>query len=217
MKNKELAKIFSRIADALELKGANVFRIVAYRKAARVLEELVEDIEILNKQSRLAELPGIGKAIAEKINEYLSTGKMKKYNEVTKGIPNTLLDMLDIQNLGPKTLALANKMLAVKNLKDLKKVIKNGSLAKLPQMGEKKVENIKKGLDLYERAHERLSIAVAQNVAQEIIEYLKKSTKIKDISSAGSLRRWKETIGDIDILTTGKNGAEIIKIFTKFP
>jgi len=216
-KNKELAKIFSRIADALELKGANVFRIVAYRKAARVLEDLVEGIEVLNKQGRLVELPGIGKAIAEKINEYLSTGKMKKYKEVTKGIPNTLLDMLDIQNLGPKTLALANKKLCVKNLKDLKKVIKNGSLAKLPQMGEKKVENIKKGLDLYERAHKRLSIAVAQKIAQEIIDYIKKHTKIKDISSAGSLRRWKETIGDIDILTTGKNGAEIIKIFTKFP
>ncbi|MBA7511270.1 DNA polymerase/3'-5' exonuclease PolX [subsurface metagenome] len=217
MKNKELAKIFSRIADALELKGANVFRIVAYRKAARVLEDMIEDIEVLNKQGRLAELPGIGKAIAEKINEYLSTGKMKKYKEVTKGIPNTLLDMLDIQNLGPKTLALANKMLAVKNQKDLKKVIKNGSLAKLPQMGEKKVENIKKGLELYERAHERLSIAVAQKVAKEIIDYIKKNARIKDISSAGSLRRWKETIGDIDILTTGKNGSEIIKIFTKFP
>ncbi len=217
MKNKELAKIFSRIADALEFKDANVFRIIAYRRAGRVLDDLVEDIEVLNKQGRLAELPGIGKAIAEKINEYLSTGKMKKYKEVTKGIPNTLLDMLDIQNLGPKTLALANKMLAVKNQKDLKKVIKNGSLAKLPQMGEKKVENIKKGLELYERAHERLSIEVAQNVAREIIEYLKKDTEIKNISSAGSLRRCKETIGDIDILTTGKNGAEIIKIFTKFP
>ncbi|GAI56862.1 unnamed protein product, partial [marine sediment metagenome] len=177
-----------------------VFRIVAYRRAGRVLDDLVEDIEVLNKQGRLAELPGIGKAIAEKINEYLSTGKMKKYKEVTKGIPNTLLDMLDIQNLGPKTLALANKMLAVKNQKDLKKVIKNGSLAKLPQMGEKKVENIKKGLELYERAHERLSIAVAQKVAKEIIDYIKKNARIKDISSAGSLRRWKETIGDIDIL-----------------
>lgn len=217
MKNKELAKIFSRIADALEFKDVNVFRIVAYRRAGRVLDDLVEDIEVLNKQGRLAELPGIGKAIAEKINEYLSTGKMKKYKEVTKGIPNTLLDMLDIQNLGPKTLALANKMLAVKNQKDLKKVIKNGSLAKLPQMGEKKVENIKKGLELYERAHERLSIAVAQKVAKEIIDYIKKNARIKDISSAGSLRRWKETIGDIDILTTGKNGSEIIKIFTKFP
>lgn len=216
-KNKELVAIFKRIADGLEFQGANVFKIIAYRKAARVLDELSQDVEVLSKTNKLSDLPGIGKAIAGKINEYLTTGKMKKYEEVTKDIPGTLFDMLDIQKLGPKTLALAYKKLRVKNLKDLKKVIKNGRLAKLPQMGEKKVENIKKGLDLYERAHERLSIAVAQNVAREIIEYLKKNTKIKNISSAGSLRRWKETIGDIDILTTGKNGAEIIKIFTKFP
>ncbi|MGB3480507.1 MAG: DNA polymerase/3'-5' exonuclease PolX [bacterium] len=216
-KNKELAHIFKRIADGLEFQGANVFKIIAYRKAARVLDELSQDVEVLSKTNKLSDLPGIGKAIAGKINEYLTTGKMKKYEEVIKDIPGTLFDMLDIQNLGPKTLALLNKKLAVKNPKDLKKVIKNGSFAKLPKMGEKKVENIKKGLDLYERAHQRLSIAVAQNVAREIIEYLKKSTQIKDISSAGSLRRWKETIGDIDILTTGKNGAEIIKIFTKFP
>jgi DNA polymerase (family 10) len=216
-KNKELAKIFNRIADALEFQGANVFKIIAYRKAARVLDELSQDVEVLSKTNKLSDLPGIGKAIAGKINEYLTTGKMKKYEEVTKDIPGTLFDMLDIQNLGPKTLALAHKKLRVKNLNDLKKAIKNGRLAKLPQMGEKKVENIKQGLDLYERAHERLSIAVAQNVAREIIEYLKKNTEIKDISAAGSLRRWKETVGDIDILTTGKNGAEIIKIFTKFP
>ncbi len=217
MKNKELAKIFNRIADALEFKGANVFRVIAYRKAARILDDLVEDVEVLSIHGKLGELPGIGEGIAKKIDEYLKTGRMKKYEEVTKGIPNTLLDMLDIQNLGPKTLALANKQLNVKKLNDLKKVIKDGSLARLPQMGKKKVENIKKGIELYEKSHERLSIAIAENVASEIIDYLKKNTKIKNISSAGSLRRWKETIGDIDILASGKNGATIIKIFTKFP
>lgn len=217
MKNKELAKIFNRIADALEFKGTNVFRIVAYRKAARILEDLVEDVEVLNKQGKLNDLPGIGEGIAKKIDEYLTTGKMKKYEEVTKGIPDTLLVMLDIQNLGPKTLTLVNKSLGVKNLKDLKKVIKNGSLAKLPQMGEKKVENIKKGIELFEKARERLSISVAEQIANEIVKYLKKNTKTKNISVAGSLRRWKETIGDIDILATGKDGTKIIKVFTKFP
>jgi DNA polymerase (family 10) len=217
MKNKELAKIFNRIADALEYKGEMVFRIVAYRKAARVIDDLVEDVEVLNREGKLSELPGIGEGIAKKIDEYLRTGKMKKYKEVTRDIPNTLLDMLDIQNLGPKTLALVHKNLGVKNVRDLKKVINDGSLAQLPQMGEKKVENIKKSIELYERARARLSIAVAEKVASEIVEYLKKNTKIKDISPAGSLRRWKETIGDIDILTTGKDGAKIIAVFTKFP
>lgn len=217
MKNKELAKIFNRIADALEYKGENVFRIVAYRKVARILEDVVEDVELLNREGRLGELPGVGTGIAKKIDEYLKTGKMKKYEEVIKEIPNTLLDMLDIQNLGPKTLALAHKKLGVKNLIDLKKVIENGSLAKLPQMGEKKVENIKKGIELYERASARLSIAVAEEITSEIVRYLKISTKIKNISPAGSLRRWKETIGDIDILITGRSGKKIIQVFTKFP
>lgn len=217
MKNKELAHIFNRIADALEFQGANVFRVIAYRKAARVLEDLVEDVEVLSTQGKLVDLPGIGEAIAKKINEYISTGRMKKYEEVTKGIPNTLLDMLDIQNLGPKTLALVHKRLRVKNLKDLKKVIKNGSLAQLPQMGEKKVENIRKGIELYEKSHERLSVAIAETVASEIVDYLKGTTKVENISAAGSLRRWKETIGDIDILASGKGGTKIIEIFTKFP
>jgi len=217
MKNKELAKIFNRIADALEFKGANIFRVVAYRKAARILEDLVEDVEVLNTQGKLGDLPGIGEGIAKKIDEYLRTGRMKKFAEVTKGIPSTLLDMLDIQNLGPKTLRLANEQLGVKNVSDLKKVIKNGSLARLPQMGEKKVENIRKGIELYEKSHERLSVAIAEKVATEVVDYLKKNTRVQDISPAGSLRRWKETIGDIDILVSGKNGAKIIKTFTQFP
>ena len=217
MKNKELARLFDRIADALEFKGEMVFRILAYRKAARVLDDLVEDVEVLHRESRLDELPGIGAGIAKKIVEYLKTGKMKKFNEVTKGIPDSLLNMLDIQNLGPKTLALANRKLKVKTLDDLKKAIASGKLAQLPQMGEKKVENISKGIELYEKGHERLSIAVAEEVASDIISYLKDNTKAKDISPAGSLRRWKETIGDVDILVTGKDGAKIVKVFTKYP
>ena len=217
MKNKELARIFDRIADALEFKGEMIFRVLAYRKAARILDDLVEDVEALHRAGKLDELPGIGAGIAKKIVEYLETGKMTKYQEVTKGIPDSLLQMLEIQNLGPKTLSLANKKLKVKNLSDLKKVIASGKLATLPQMGEKKVENIRKGIELYEKGHERLSIAVAEKVATEIIDYMKKSAKINHISPAGSLRRWKETIGDVDILVTGRNGAKIVEAFTKYP
>ncbi len=216
-KNKELARIFERIADALEFKGANVFKVVAYRKAARVLDELTRDIEEIHRAGKLQELSGIGAGIAKKIDEYLRTGKMKKYEEATKDIPDSLLDLLDIQNLGPKTLALANKKLNVKNLVDLKRVIKNGTLAKLPQMGEKKVENIKKGIELFERAHQRLSLARAREIAFSVVEYLKRTVKLKEISPAGSLRRGRETVGDIDILTTGKDGARIIEVFTSFP
>ncbi|MGD8979368.1 MAG: DNA polymerase/3'-5' exonuclease PolX [candidate division WOR-3 bacterium] len=217
MKNKELARIFDRIADALEFQGEMIFRILAYRKAARVLDDLVEDVEVLHRAGKLDELPGIGAGIAKKIVEYLETGKMKKYQEVTKGIPDSLLKMLDIQNLGPKTLSLAHKKLKIRNLADLKKAIASGKMAKLPQMGEKKVENIRKGIELYEKGHERLSVAVAEKIATEIIDYMKQNAKITDISPAGSLRRWKETIGDVDILVTGRKGARIVEIFTKYP
>jgi len=217
VKNKEIAHLFNRIADALEFNGENVFRVIAYRKAARVLDELTEDVEVLHDKGTLESLPGIGRAIKDKIIEYLTTGTMKKYDEITEALPGDLLDMLNIQNLGPKTLALAHKMLGVVNIGDLKRVIANGRLAELHSMGEKKVENIKKGIELYERSRQRLSIARAETVASEVIAYLKKNKHVKDISPAGSLRRWQETIGDIDILVTGSTGQDIITYFTTFP
>ena len=216
-KNKELAYIFSKIADALELKGESSFRIIAYRKAARVLEDLTEDIEAIAKKGKLREIPGVGEGIAKKIDEYLKTGKMKKYEEALSGIPEGLLELLEIQNLGAKTISLAHKELGVKNLNDLKRVIEDGSLAKLFGMGEKKVENIKKGIEIYEQAHERIPIYEALTIVEDVIEYLKNAPGISQISPAGSLRRMKETVGDIDILATGKNGREIIEFFTKYP
>ncbi len=218
-KNKELAKIFDTIADALEYKGELQFKVIAYRKAARVLEELTEDIEELYKKGKLRSIPGIGEGIEKKIKEYLETGKMKKYEEALEGIPEGLLELLSIQNLGPKTLALAHKELGVKNLEDLKRVIENGSLAKLFRMGEKKVENIKKGIELYEQSQARIPIDTALEIAENVVEYLKKNKKVKEVCPSGSLRRWKETIGDIDILVTcdDKDREEIIEYFTKYP
>ncbi|MCP2606400.1 DNA polymerase/3'-5' exonuclease PolX, partial [Candidatus Aminicenantes bacterium AC-708-I09] len=193
------------------------FRIIAYRKAARVLEDLTEDIEVITKKGKLREIPGVGEGIAKKIEEYLKTGKMKKYEEALSGIPEGLLELLEIQNLGAKTISLAHKELGVKNLDDLKRVIEDGSLAKLFGMGEKKVENIKKGIEIYEQAHERIPIYEALTIVEDVIEYLKNAPGISQISPAGSLRRMKETVGDIDILATGKNGREIIEFFTKYP
>jgi len=216
MKNKELAAIFSRIADALEIKGETGFKVVAYRKAARALEDLPEDVEVLFKEKKLQEIPGIGSGIAKKIEEYLLTGHMKKINEALQGVPEGLLELLNIQNLGAKTIHLAFKELRMKNLGDLKRIVADGSLAKLFGMGEKRVENIKKGIEIYEQAQERIPIYEAVSIVEEVIEYLKKAPYIGQISEAGSLRRKRETVGDIDILATGKNGADIIDYFTRF-
>ena len=217
MKNKELAVIFSRIGDALEIKGETGFKVIAYRKAARILGDLTEDIEDISKEKKLQEIPGIGSGIAKKIEEYLNTGHMKKFDEALSDIPEGLLELLNIQNLGGKTVHLVYRGLGVKNIEDLKRVIENGSLARLSGLGEKKVENIKKGIKIYEHAQERINIFEAANIVEEVIDYLKEAPHIGRISSAGSLRRMKETVGDIDILTTGKDGAKIIDYFTQFP
>ncbi len=217
MKNKELAALFSRIADALEIKGEAAFKVLAYHKAARVLEDLSEDIETVAREKRLQEIEGIGSGIAGKIDEYLQTGRMKKYQEALSGVPESLLELLEIQNLGAKTIHLMQKELGVKNLADLKKVIQDGSLALLYGMGEKKVDNIQKGIESFEKAHERIPLYIALVLAEEVIDYVRRSAGVKRISAAGSLRRMRETVGDIDILASGKDGAAIIRYFVRFP
>lgn len=218
MRNRELAQIFERIGDALEFKGENPFKIGAYRKAARVLSDLTEDIEVLQKQGKLREIPGIGEGIAQKIEEYLKTGSMKKYEEAISGIPEGLLTLLSIQGMGPKTLKLAHDKLGVKNLDNLKKVLDDGSLAKLPGMGDKKVQNIKEGLKQFTATKEekRISIGIALPLVEEVINYLKK-IGVKKVAPAGSLRRMKETVGDIDILVASSNGEQVVNHFVNFP
>jgi len=217
MKNKELAALFSRIGDALEIRGETGFKVIAYRKASRILEDLTEDIETIAKEKKLQDIPGIGSGIAQKIEEYLQTGQMKKYTEVLSSIPEELLKLLEIQSLGAKTIHLAHKELQVKGLKGLKKVIEDGSLAKLYGMGEKKVENIKKGIEIYEKAQERIPIFEAVSLVEDVMEYLKKAPQIGQLSPAGSLRRMRETVGDIDILAAGKHGEQIIRYFIRHP
>jgi len=217
MKNKEIASLFSRIADALEIKGEMAFKVLAYRRAAAVLEDLGDDIESLADEGKLETVPGIGSGIAAKIEEYLKTGKMKKYEEALSGIPENLLKLLEVRGLGAKTVQLAYKELGVRDLEDLKKAIRDGSLAALPGMGEKRVDGILKGIESYEKAQERIPIYIALTLAEEVIDYLKLAPGIKRISPAGSLRRMRETVGDIDILASGRDGAEIIRYFASHP
>ena len=213
MKNQELAKIFSRIADSLEFKGENSFKISAYRKVARILNGYPKDIRQTWQENQLKEIPGVGEGIAKKIAEYLETGKMKKYQEVTRDVPEGIFHLLEIPGLGPKTVRLIYDKLGVQNLEDLKKVGADGSLARLFGIGDKKVENIEKGMERYLQVSQRLFLGVAFPAAEEIISLLRK--KVKRISAAGSLRRMKETIGDIDILAAGKPA--VIQVFTSLP
>jgi DNA polymerase (family 10) len=205
------------MADILEFKGEIPFKINAYRKAARIIQDLTDDIEVLAKEGKLQDIPGVGSGIAKKIDEYIKTGKMTKYEEIKADIPASLIDLLGIQGLGPKSLALAYKELGVKNLLDLQRAIENGSLAKLPQMGDKKIENIKRGIKLFQASKERILLGFALPEVWALIDELKKLPEVSNISPAGSLRRLKETIGDIDILVTGKDGRKIIDYFVHLP
>lgn len=214
-KNKEIADMFERIADVLEVGGENIFKIKAYRRAARIISDLPENIADISSGGRLGEVEGIGKGMAEKIEEYLATGKIEKYQKILAEIPESVLDLLNIQNLGPKTLFTAYKNLGVKNLEDLEKVIENGQLEKVFGMGDKKIENIKEGIELYKEGRRRVPLGLALPVVNDIIGFLEKTAG--KVSAAGSLRRMRETVGDIDILTESSDGRKVIDAFTGHP
>jgi DNA polymerase (family X) len=217
MKNQEIATLFEEIADALELKGDLQFKVLAYRRAARVIGSLTEDIAELAAQDQLRTIPGIGEGTAKKIVEYLKTGKMQKHAEALRGLSEGLLELLKIPGMGPKTLASAHTRLGVNGLYDLKRVLEDGSLAKLPGMGEKKVENLREGVTLREAAGKRLGLDAAMDIAAQIVAHVRSLKEVNEITPAGSLRRCKETVGDIDILATGTNPQKIVERFTQFP
>ncbi|MFN4182761.1 MAG: helix-hairpin-helix domain-containing protein, partial [bacterium] len=215
--NRILSKMFDRIGDALEIKGENQFKILAYRKVARVLRDLPRDVSEYLKEGTLAQIPGVGEAIAKKIEEFLTTGKMTKYEEEVKSLPEGLFDILDVPEVGPKTVKLIYEKLGVTNLEEFRKIVENGTLAKLPGMGEKKVENIKKGLQFRESVSKRLPLGEALPIAERTVNRLKSLPGVKHIDVAGSIRRWKETIGDIDILVVTAEPLAVMELFVNQP
>lgn len=219
MKNSQVSRMLEQMADLLEFNGEMIFKINAYRKASRVIAELPDDISVLHQQGRLSGIEGIGKGLQEKIAEYLDTGHIRQMQELLDKSPKELFELLSIQHFGPKTAALAFSKLGVQTVADLERVIQDGSLATLPGMGAKKVENIHKGLELRKSAEERVSIGLAIPVVQMVMEYLqaKAGKMLGRISAAGSLRRGKETVHDIDILAETDHGAELVQLFVNMP
>jgi DNA polymerase (family 10) len=217
MKNLEIAKIFNEIAKILEIKGENIFRIRAYEKAAQNIESLTEDIGELIKKDRLTELTGIGKDLAEKIKEIYKTGKLKFLQDLRKSMPSGLLEILDVPSVGPKTAKLLFEKLKIKDIRELEKAIEQNKLKGLFGIKEKTIENIQKGINLLKKGKERMLLSTAINVADKFITALKKMPEVKKISTAGSLRRMKETVRDIDILVISTHPEKIMDIFTTFP
>ncbi|MEO0292744.1 MAG: DNA polymerase/3'-5' exonuclease PolX [candidate division WOR-3 bacterium] len=220
MKNREIADLLFKIADALDLSNGDFFKIRAYRRAARAIKDLPEDIEKIYKEGKLTEIEGVGSGIAKKIEEYLKTGKMTKLEEVSKDIPESLFELLQIRDLGPKTINALYKELGVKNLKDLKRVIEDGSFAKVEGLGDKKAEKILENIKLYEEKigeNKRFTLGEVFFLVEEVVKRLKELKSVKRVSPAGSFRRMKETVGDIDILVESENPEEVARNFVSFP
>jgi DNA polymerase (family 10) len=217
MKNKFVADTLSMIADLLDMKGEVFYKTRAYRTAAQNIEGLDEDIETFVKQGTLESIPGIGEALAKKIKELVTTGKLMYLEDLKKEFPAGLIDLLSIPGLGPKKVAAMYSKLGITTLKELQEAAAAGKLRGLFGFGEITEKNILRGIQLLEKTSGRVLLSVAYKDGMEYVAYLKTCTQIQNIDVAGSLRRMKETIGDIDILISSKNPEPVMEYFVSYP
>ncbi len=217
MKNQELANLLTRFGQLLEISDENPFKVRAYFKAAENILALGEDIQTVAHEGRLGGIPGIGKALEEKISEYLKTGKVPAYEKLIQDVPESLLDVMRVPSVGPKKAKIFFETLKVKSVEDLKRAAIDGKLLQLPGFKEKTVENILKGIEVLTAGQKRMNIATATQIAEQLIERLKNLKEVKRIDFAGSLRRGKETIGDIDLLIDTTNPKKVMDVFVGLP
>ena len=216
MKNQLVADILYQIADLLDLKGEIFFKTRAYRQAAQTIEVLNEDIEVVSQQNRLQEIQGVGEALAKKIKEIVETDRLEYFESLKKEVPEGLLSMLNISGLGPKRVAALSQNLGIKTIDDLRQACLDGKLRNLEGFGEITEQNILRGIQLMEKTSGRVLLNVAYEDGEGYISYLQRCNKIKRISIAGSLRRRKETIGDIDILASSDSPDVVMDFFVKY-
>lgn len=217
MTNKELADVFILVADLLEIKGAVVYKTLAYRKAADNLTNLGRDVQDIWKEGKLTDIPGVGKAIAEKIDELLQTGKLNYLENLQKEIPSQLANLLKIPDLGPKKVGLFYRELNIKSLAELKAAAEKGKLRDLPGMGPKSEAKILEGIESLGRRSGRTPLGEAWPFAQELLAKLRKVKGVVAAEAAGSLRRMRSTIGDIDILVASSDPEKVSAAFVEDP
>ncbi len=219
MKNSEVASVLYEIADMLEMQNVD-FKPAAYRKAARSVEESPEDVgDIFRKSGEdgLRKLPGVGESIAKKIAELLAKGKLGYYEELKKKFPRHISELMDVPGLGPKRIRLLHEKLGISTLKQLEDAVRKRRISRLATFGHKSEEDIARGIEIVKKGRERMLLGYALPAALEMESRLKSLKFVNDASIAGSLRRMKETIGDIDILATSKDAAKVMKFFTGMP
>ncbi len=216
--NREIADIFSKTADFLEIKGENPFKVRAYRNAARIIQNMGRSLESLVEEGfDLTRLPGIGQDLASYIEEIVKTGKFSKLEELKKELPEGLEELLSIEGLGPKRIRTLYETFHITSLKDLAKVAESGEIYKLKGFGPKLVEKILKGIRLAKKSGRRFRFDVAKPYAEDLRAYLSKFEGVLRVEVAGSYRRRKETVGDLDILVVSDNWEKTSDYFVKYP
>ncbi|HRY29560.1 MAG TPA: DNA polymerase/3'-5' exonuclease PolX [Elusimicrobiota bacterium] len=216
MLNKSFTDLLNEMAVLLELNQDNVFRIRAYQTAAQAVAALTSDIASLTRE-QLLEVSGIGKGIADKIEEFVKTGHVKEHDDLKEKFPAGLLDLLNVSGLGPKRARLLYDELKIDSFDKLKKAAAAGRLQKIPGFGEKIEQNILKGLHLAEQARSRMLLWEARRLVNDVLLQLRGVPGLLEIEPAGSLRRGKETVGDLDILCASRNPDALIERFTHLP
>lgn len=212
-----MAWIFHELADLLEFKGEDFFKIRAYRNAARILAGIDEPLEEIWKRGGLTKTPGIGKNIAAKINEILTTGRLQKLEELLREVPPGLLDMMSLPGIGPKRAGIIHQHLGVSSLEDLLKVAREGRIKGLPGMGSKTENDIIRYIEIHEDIHRRVLLVTAKELAGELSVYIKLLKGVFDVRAGGSVRRWQETVGDVDLVVAASDSQIVLDALEKHP
>ncbi len=215
MTNKDIAQLLERTADLLQIKGEVIYKILAYRKAAESLMGLGRDVREVHREGKLEEIPGVGKAIAEKIAELIETGELQFYQRLTEEVPESLAELMAVPDLGPKKIKLFWKELDVTSLAELEAAAKAGKLAELPGMGAKSEAKILEGIESLARRGDRQRLGDVLPVARALAERLRQVSGVEAVELAGSLRRMRETVGDIDILVASRDAEPVMAAFTE--
>jgi DNA polymerase (family 10) len=214
LKNSEVARVFQDVADLLELKDENVFKIRAYQKAARSIEYHPRELEVMiNDGEDLQSIPGVGEAIAKKATELITTGKLAYYENLKAEFPEGITNLLSIPGIGPKTASKLSRELGVTTVDELDRAIGEGRVARLFRVGEKTAENIRHQIQALRRKDQRILLGEALKAVDEIIGALRPISGVRNLTAAGSLRRFRETVGDIDLMGTTHSPEKVIDAF----
>ena len=217
MDKESVAGILVDIGTLLELKGENPFKTRAYVNAARTLESLTEPLATIITENRLAEIKGIGDALQQKITELVTTGKLKYYDDLKASVPPGLVEMLGIPGVGPKKVKALHDKLGIASIEQLEAACKAGTVATLDGFGQKTQSKILEGIQFKRTYASRHHLDTALSVAEPVLESLRAHPEVIRCSTAGSLRRWRETIGDVDFLVSSKNPSAVIEFFVSQP